>query len=107
MVGLWSGIRGVTRPVCIGKGAEINTDVNVNAALKSTYNPDISAVAGKNWSIQQDGAPSRHSNVTHAYHKNNTTAYTKSWPPRSPDLDSHGLLRMVDLGCRRERAGAK
>ena len=87
MVGLRAGMQGVTIPVFIEKGVKINTDVHVNTALKSNYFPEVSAVAGKNWSFRQDGAPSHRSNVTHAYLKNNTPAYIKSWPPRSPDLN--------------------
>ena len=87
MVGLSVGQKGITRPVFIDKGCKMNSDVYVNQVLKGGYFPEISAIAGKDWSFQQDGAPSRRSKQTFSYLRNNTPAFIGEWPPKSPDLN--------------------
>ena len=59
----------------------------VNDVLKNGYFPEINAIAGKDWSFQQDGAPSRRSLPAMAFLKRHTPAFIKNWPPNSPDLN--------------------
>ena len=65
----------------------MNSDVYANQVLKGGNFPEISAIAGKGWPFQQDSAPSRRSEETFPYLRNNAPAPIGELPPESLDLN--------------------
>jgi inhibitor of nuclear factor kappa-B kinase subunit alpha len=100
---VWAGVshKGKTPLVFIPEGVKVNKEIYKSLILEPHVKPlTHSMFHSRNWTFQQDSAPSHRAKITQSWCEVNLPDFisTKDWPASSPDLNplDYGLWSILE-----------